>query len=43
MNTVLNQEAVKYNNLFKVCRSELEDMINVMKGNLVTNDYLDAM
>jgi len=43
MNTVLNQEAVKYNSLFKICRSELEDLINVMKGNLVTNDYLDKM
>ncbi|XP_061932650.1 dynein axonemal heavy chain 1-like isoform X3 [Apis cerana] len=42
-NTVLIQEAIRYNGLLKVVRSTLEDLLKALKGFVVMSEYLETV
>lgn len=42
-NTVLLQEAKRYNGLLKVIRSSLDDLLKALKGSVVMSEILETM
>lgn len=42
-NTVLIQEAIRYNGLLNVVKSTLEDLLKALKGFVVMSEYLETV